>query len=143
MPGISVQSCVRLVEATAAQCKAAAQPISEPKANPDFDALAASLAAQSNAISAQANYLTLGSIIFAVIAIVVAVGWGWLVKHWAEKAARDAVNDWMNQNAPGEIARILANLTPSSIDGGPVPSPPMSQEQQEEGLGAEPAEEPK
>jgi hypothetical protein len=128
---------VKMVEAVAAkQCVSPA--LAVPQSPPNFDALAVSIGAQTNAIAAQANYLTLGSIILAVIAIVAAVGWGWLVKRWAEEAARDAVKKWMEQNAPGQMAAILNTLTPPRIDGGAQTSAsPMTQEEIEKGFGGE------
>jgi hypothetical protein len=138
LPRISVQTCERLIESAAAQCKAVGQVAQQSPANPNFDALSASIAAQSSAIASQATYLTLGSIIFAIVALLAAVGWGWLVKQWAEKAAKDAVREWMEQNAPGQIAEVMNRLTPMSVDGGDLPSSnPLTQDEIEKGFGGE------
>ncbi len=114
--------------------------IPAPTPPPNFDALAASLTAQGNAIAAQANYLTFATLALGVIAVFLTLGWGILVKIWAEKAAKDAVSEWMNKYATDEISKIVANIIPSSVDGGGVSSrPPMTQEEQEKGLGGDPA----
>lgn len=137
---IAVETCERLVNGVAAQC--VTQKVASPAPNPDFDALAASLAAQGNAISSQANYLTIWTIVLGVVAILATVGWGWLVKIWAEKAAKEAVTEWMDKNAANEFSKIVADLIPSWMDGGNAPSPdrrPLSQQEQEEGLGEDPA----
>ena len=133
MPGIPVKTCVKMVSEVAKQCAA---PTPAPTPAPNFDALAASLAAQANAIASQSSWLTFGGVIFAVMAIVAGLGWGYLVKGWAERTAKDAVREWMDANAPGEIAKVYSAITPPRIDGG---GDPMTQEEQEAGLGGEAA----
>jgi hypothetical protein len=139
---MAVATCERLINSATAQCTAAKAPAAAP-ASPDFDALAASLASQGNAISQQANYLTMWTIVLGIVAILATVAWGWLVKIWAEKAAREAVTEWMNRNAANEISAIVAGVVPTWMDGGNTPSPerrPLSQQEQEEGLGEDPAQ---
>jgi len=115
----------------------AVHPVVETETN--FDALAASLAAQANSIAAQSNYLTFATLVLGLVAVLLALGWGVIVKIWAEKAAKDAVSEWMNKNANGLIAERLAALMPPEIDGGGRSTrPPMTQEEQEVGLGGDP-----
>lgn len=128
----TINACAGLVARIVPHC---APTIAAPP-SPNTDALAASLAAQGNAISAQANYLTLATIVLGIVAVLATLGWGWLVKIWAEKAANDAVEDWLNKNAPDMISKLVANIIPSGS--GTSMLPPMSQEEQEKGLGEDP-----
>jgi hypothetical protein len=108
-----------------------------------MDTLAVSLAAQSASISSQANFLTIGAIAIGIVALSAAVGWGWFVKIWAEKAARDAVTEWMDRNAATEIAKVVADIIPSAMDGRTARAegdrPPMTQAEQEQGFSGEEA----
>ncbi|WP_293373611.1 hypothetical protein [Phenylobacterium sp. SCN 70-31] len=118
-----------------------AVPQAPPPAN--LDALTASLAAQANAIAAQSNYLTFATLVLGLIAVFLTFGWGLLVKIWAEKAAKDAVAEWMNKNANDLISQRLAVLMPPETDGGGLGTrPPMTQEEQEKGLSGDPTKEP-
>ena len=83
--------------------------------------------------------MTFATLLLGVIAVILALGWGLLVKIWAEKAAKDAVNEWMTKNAAGEISKIAANIFPSADSGGTPTRPPMSLTEQEKGLGGDPA----
>ena len=75
---IDAAMCERLVNKVAGQC--AATPPPAPPA-PNWDAMAVSFASLSNAFA-------WGAIFLAFIAVVAAVGWGFLVRHWAEREAR-------------------------------------------------------
>lgn len=133
----AIKACTDLVAKAVPHC-APSIPTNPP---PESDALANSLAAQANAISAQANYLTLATIILGILALVAAMAWGWLVKIWAEKAAKDAVTEWLDRNAAAEISKLVGDIIPNWTDGGGL-SRPMSQTEQEEGLGGDPTKDP-
>lgn len=133
----AISACPGLLAKATPHCAPAIPPTEAPA---NFDALAASLAAQSNAISAQANYLTFATLVLGVIAVFLTLGWGLLVKIWAEKAAKDAVDDWMSKNANDAISVIVANIIPS--DGGASGRPPLTQQEQEEGLSGDPTKDP-
>jgi hypothetical protein len=85
MSGISVQTCVKMVSEAAKQCAA---PTSAPTPGPNFDALAASLAAQANAIASQSSWLTFGGVLLAVVALIAGVAWGRHVATTAKMEAR-------------------------------------------------------
>jgi hypothetical protein len=127
----AINACTGLVARLVPHCAPviAAQP-------PGTDKLADSLAAQGNAIAAQANYITFATLLLGIVALVLTFGWGWLVKIWAEKSATDAVNEWMDKNANDVISRRVADLIPSETDGNS--RRPMTQEEQEKGLGGDP-----
>lgn len=108
-----------------------AEPVATP---PAYDALAVALAQQSNAISAQSNYLTFATMALGLVAILLAVGWGLLVKVWAERAANDAVKEWMDQKGTQIVADHVAKITPNRVDGGPAVQPGLTQQQQENAL---------
>jgi hypothetical protein len=97
----------------------------------DYDALAVALAAQSNAMAMQANYLTFATLILAVVALLFALTWAYLLRLIAERSARDAVHDWINRDGPGFVSDIVAKITPDRKDGGNSQGLGLSQEQQE------------
>jgi len=125
-----VKMCQRLVEGAADHC-ASLQANATP---PNFDALATSMAAQSNAIAAQSNYLTLGSLVLGAIALVGVISWAYFVKAWAETAAREAVDEWMDKRGVAMISELVAKITPNQVDGGQPTTRGLTQEQQENEL---------
>jgi len=74
---IPVDACSKMVESATRSCQPLIAAAPEP-ANTTAD----SLAALSTAF-------TYGSILLAVIALIGAIAWGFLVKSWAEKEARE------------------------------------------------------
>lgn len=75
MPGMPVQTCVKMVSEAAKQCAA---PMSTPTPAPNFDALAASLAAQANAIASQSSWLTFGGVLLALVAVIAGAACSWV-----------------------------------------------------------------
>lgn len=88
-----------MVEAATKNC-AAPQPPAPPAAGPNFDALAISLTAQSNAISHEALWLTALGIIIAVVAIIGGIAWAKHVRSSAKDAAREAAEEEIKKIAP-------------------------------------------
>jgi hypothetical protein len=109
---------MRLVEAASQGCKAtaaqAAAPL--PLPSPDFNPLTTSIASLGAA-------LAWGSIIVAVIAILVTVISGFIVLNRAEKEARETAekcatelaNKWLFENAPGIIRKHVEFIQNTSI----------------------------
>lgn len=91
------QNCVQVAETVA------------PASN--TDALAAAIAAQSNAMAAQANNLTIFNFVFAAALAVAAITWGFYVRDKAKRMAKEAADNWMDANAPGVIADIFAKMS--------------------------------
>jgi hypothetical protein len=114
--------CARMVDRALDTCSKvappaaqAAPPIQLPPTpqQTNMDALAVAVTEQGAAIAAQANYLTFGSILLAAVAIIAAVGWGYLVRRWAVDEAQRTVKEWLDKNGPGEIAKIIKPIAPS------------------------------
>jgi hypothetical protein len=112
----------------------------------NFDALAISLAAQNNAIAAQSNFLTFATLGLGMVGIALAIGWGLLVKLWAQETAKTVVHDWMSTNAFNELSKLVKEIVPNTMDDGATLAPsglrPMTQAEQEEQLGNEPTQNP-
>lgn len=109
----ALEACSSLYAMAVKSC-AAAPPPSTPAT--ETDALAASIAAQSNAMASQANNLTIFNFIFAVALAVAAITWGFYVRTKAQRMAKEAAEEWMERYAPGMIAELNAemqNLRPS------------------------------
>ena len=112
---MSVQACGQLV-ASAAQSCAAPIVATQRSQQPNWDAMANSFAALSAAFA-------WGSILLALVGIAGAVGWGFLVKNWAEKAARTAatecaqrhVDKWLEKEAPRIIREHVELLQSASL----------------------------
>lgn len=111
---IDAAMCERFVDAASRGC--AAVQTAPTVHEPPWDALANSFASLSAA-------LTWGTILLAMVAIVAAVGWGFLVRHWAEREAkREAqecaqkfVDRWLVDEAPQIIRKHLELLTNASL----------------------------
>ena len=112
--------CERFVSAASRACPAVAAPAPTPAtAPPEWDALANSFASLSNAFA-------FGSIILALVAIVGAVGWGYLVKKWAEEEARKEAAEcvkkimdrWLADEAPQIIRKNVEYLQNTSLGPG-------------------------
>jgi hypothetical protein len=58
---------------------------------------------------------TWGTIILAVVAILAALGWGYLVKGWAEKEAREEAGRCANKLADAYINKWLAAEAPQIV----------------------------
>ena len=96
---------------------------SVPVSAPNFDGLTASFASLSAAF-------TWGTIILAVVAVLAAAGWGFLVKVWAEKEARDEaercakkhtdayMQKWLATEAPQIVRRHVENLMNATLGNG-------------------------
>jgi hypothetical protein len=129
LPGATISAgiCERLITAATSHCGApvpAALPPPAPVAvQPNFDGLAASFGALSTAF-------TWGTIILAVVAILAALGWGYLVKGWAEKEAREEaercarkhtdayINKWLATEAPQIVRRHVENILDATFGNG-------------------------
>lgn len=97
----------------------------------DYDALAVALTAQSNAMAMQSNYLTFATLILAVVALLFALTWAYLLRLIAERSARDAVHDWINRDGLRFVSDAVAEIVPDRKDGGKSKGSGLSQEQQE------------
>jgi hypothetical protein len=117
-------------------------PIPPVDVRPNYDGLEVALAQQGNAIAAQANWLTSATIIFAVVALVAAVSWAWFVRVWAKSLVEASMADWKRNEAQAIVAKIVADLIPEGLDGTGPANRPLSQREQEEGLGGDPVKEP-
>lgn len=111
---VPANMCVQMVDAVARSCQPAA-PVAIPPAAPS-DGVADSLAALSTAF-------TFGSILLAIIALIGAVAWGFLVKVWAEREARaeaqrlakECADEWMAKHAPAIIQKHVQFLRDTSV----------------------------
>jgi hypothetical protein len=85
-------------------------------ASPNMDAIGVSLSALSTAF-------TYGSLLVAAVAIVAAIGWGFLVRHWAEREAKKEAQEcvdrmmakWLSEEAPQIIRKHVDNLGNASL----------------------------
>jgi hypothetical protein len=115
---IPADICSQIVEASARFCHPTAGMPPQPL-NPNWDAMAASFASLSNAFA-------WGSIVLAVVAIVAALAWGKLVtasaereaKEMAKRCAKEYIQDWMADNAPGIIRSQVDLLNDATIGEG-------------------------
>lgn len=111
-----VAVCAKMVEAASKSC---AVPQSSPPAptqpQPEWDALANSIASLSSAFA-------WGSLLLAVVAILGALTWGWIVKGWAEKeakqeaerCAKQKIDAWLTDEAPNIVRRHVEMLNDAS-----------------------------
>jgi hypothetical protein len=107
--------CERFVNVAARSCAAPAQSAPVPH-EPPWDALANSFASLSAAFA-------WGAILLALIAIVAAVGWGFLVRHWAEREARVEADEcvkrlmdkWLVDEAPQIVRKHVELLQNTSL----------------------------
>lgn len=100
---ISAETCVRLVETatTACQPMASAQPI---QPQPNWDAMANSFASLSASLS-------WGALLLAIIFGLATFGWGYVVKVWAEREAREeaqrCAEKWLEDEATPLLRREM------------------------------------
>ena len=112
---IDAATCERFVNAASRSCTLSAQPAPAVH-EPPGDALANSFASLSAAFA-------WGSILLALIAIVAAIGWGFLVRHWAEREARaeaaecvkKLMDKWLVDEAPQIISKHVELLQSASL----------------------------
>lgn len=115
---ISADICGKMVEAATRSC----QPmISVPpeQANPNWDAVAVALTAQSNAIA-------WGAVVLGVIVAVVGWGWGKTIAADAEREARamakscaeDYIAKWLADEAPGIIRERVDLIIDATLGSG-------------------------
>ena len=110
-PQMEVAACERLIKAVTPNC-----PVPQPADVPEWDAIANSFASLSAAF-------TWGALFLAVIAIVAALGWGYLIRVWAEKeakyeaqeCAKREINRWLKEEAPQIIRKHVELLRNTSI----------------------------
>lgn len=109
--------CERFVNAAARACPNPAASVVSPTApQPEWDALANSFASLSSAFA-------WGSLLLALIAILAAAGWGYLVKRWAEQEARKEaaecvkrqMDKWLAEEAPQIIRQNVEYLQNASL----------------------------
>lgn len=62
-----------------------------------------------------ALHLLGGAIVLAVVAVIVAVGWGYLVKVWAEKEAREEAERCANKIVEAHMQKWLSTEAPLII----------------------------
>jgi hypothetical protein len=99
---------------------------------PNLDALAVAVTSQGSAVSLMSTSLALLGLVIAVVALVGAVTWGYFVRRWALDLARQTVEKWMDERAPGEIAKLNAAISGGRAGG-------SSANDQARGLGEDPA----
>lgn len=115
---IPANVCSQMVEAATRSC----QPmISVPpeQVNPNWDALATSLASQSNAIA-------WGSLVLAVIVVIAGIAWGKIITANAEREARsmakaradEYIRDWLSKEAPGIIRERVDFILDATLGSG-------------------------
>lgn len=110
MAKLTADACAQIVSKVVAEGHASVGSAAPP---PNFDALAVSIGAQGNAIAMQANWLTCGSIILALVAIIAGFAWGKIVTATAEREAREAaqacadahIKKWLEEVAPPLVIR--------------------------------------
>lgn len=102
------------------RCPTAQDPVTQSAPSPNFDGLAASFGALSTAFA-------WGSIFLALVGVAAAVGWGYLVKAWAEKEAREEaercaekhvnayMQKWLATEAPQIVRKHVENLMDASL----------------------------
>jgi hypothetical protein len=104
-----------MVEASAKACSApVVQRASAPE--PNWDAMATSLSGLSTA-------LAYGSVLLGLLALITAVGWGYLItrkaekeaREEAEKCARNLIEKWLTEEAPSIIRRRVEMLQDASL----------------------------
>lgn len=100
---ISADTCVRLVEAAARTCQPTANVQTSENA-PNWDAMANSFAALSTTLS-------YGSLLLGLIALLGAIGWGYVVKIWAERQAiqeaQRCAKNWLEVEATPLLRREM------------------------------------
>ena len=114
---IDAAMCERFVNAASHSCTISAQPA--PTAHePTWDALANSFASLSAAFA-------WGTLFLALVAVLAAIGWGFLVRHWAEREAKkeaaecvDRLMDkWLVEEAPQIVRKHVELLQNASLGG--------------------------
>lgn len=109
---ISLSTCAKMVEHATTQCAASGAPAA-PSA-PDFNAMAASLAAQNNAIAIGAAALGAVGLVVALGGIIAGIAWSNAVKQEAreagEEAAKKAASEWMDKQGADLIAEKVAEI---------------------------------
>ncbi|WP_147418727.1 hypothetical protein [Sphingobium terrigena] len=89
------------------------------QANPNWDAMAASLASQANAIA-------WGSLVLAVIVIIAGIAWGKIITANAEHEARamakacadEYIKEWLSKEAPGIIRERVDLIADATLGSG-------------------------
>lgn len=99
-------ACSTPVAEAAPQVATATQGVSPP----NLDALAVAVTSQGSAVSLMSASLAILGLVIAVVALVGAVTWGYFVRRWALDLAKQTVENWMDERAPGEIAKLQGVL---------------------------------
>lgn len=107
---IDVDACKQFVDAVASRCSASGPaPAVITTHEPNWEGVTTSL----TALSADFAY---GAVLIGLVALVAALGWGLLVKMWAEREARQeaakAAQKWLEDNAPALVRGYLELLHP-------------------------------
>ena len=100
---VSVDACLRVVDAATRTCQPATTGSGEAAA-PNWDAMAVALASQANAIA-------WGALVLAVIVVIAGIAWGKIITARAEREARsmaktsadDYIQAWLSEKAPGLV----------------------------------------
>jgi hypothetical protein len=105
---MTVNACAKMVEAATNHCAAApaAPPLTQTQ--PNFDAMAISLAAQSSSLTSIGNALTWGGVVLAIAATIAAIQWGRLVMREAVTEARESAQKWMDDNGFQQVDRTVS-----------------------------------
>ena len=121
MPDATVAAgvCAKMVEAATRSCPATTPLASAQAANPNWDAIAVALTAQSNAIS-------FGAVVLAIIIAVAGLAWGKIITLNAEREARDMakacadayISKWLAEEAPGIIREQVDLIIDATIGSG-------------------------
>lgn len=113
-PSMTVDACSKMVEAATKSCSTM-----QDSPPPNWDAMASSFGSLSAAFA-------WGSIVLAIVALIGAVAWGYLVKGWAEKEARkeakecadDLIAKWLSGEAPKIVRQHVEFLQNTAVGKG-------------------------
>lgn len=117
---ITAEECAKLIEVATAACNRPTADAVSAAGLPNWDAMANSFAALSLAF-------TWGSLLLAVIALVSAIAWGYIVTKKAEAEAKTCAQEcavriadekiaaWLRDEAPGLIRKHVDNLQNPSL----------------------------
>lgn len=115
---IPVDACSKMVESATRSCQPLIAAAPE-QTNPNWDAMATSIASQSNAVA-------WGSLVLAVIVVIAGIAWAKITTANAEREARamakacadEYIRDWLSKEAPGIIRERVDFLLDATLGPG-------------------------
>lgn len=110
--------CARIVDKVAETCSTKSPQPPTAAEGPNLDALSASLASQGNALSAQANMVSLATLVIAVLALFGGIAWAlyvrWRAGEIAKDTAKTVADNWLTENSASLVQQVAALISPSS-----------------------------